>query len=77
MLVGFFFFFDNLQVNVFKILTFGNLFTLFVLIFHFLADESMKKGTNCTKVKVLSKDYILHVAIFYWFLLHFSRSFKN
>jgi hypothetical protein len=29
------------------------------------SSESMKKGANCTKVKVLSKDYIFDVAIFY------------
>jgi hypothetical protein len=36
----------------------------------------MKKWANCIKVKVLSKDYIFHVAIFYWFI-HFSHSFLN
>ncbi len=37
--------------------------------------ESMKKGVGCAKVKVLSKDCIFHVAVFYWFILHFSHSF--
>jgi hypothetical protein len=35
----------------------------------------MKKGVGCAKVKVLSKDCIFHVAVFYWFILHFSHSF--
>jgi Zn-dependent protease len=39
--------------------------------------ESMKKGANCAKVKILSKDCIFHMAIFYWFILHFSHSFLN
>jgi hypothetical protein len=39
--------------------------------------ESMQKGISRTKVKVLSKDYIFHVAILYWFILHFSHNFKN
>jgi hypothetical protein len=39
--------------------------------------ESMKKGANCAKVKVLSKDCIFHMAIFYWFILHFSFNFLN
>jgi hypothetical protein len=39
--------------------------------------ESMKKRTSCTKVKVLSKDYIFHVAVVYWFTLHFSYNFLN
>jgi hypothetical protein len=35
--------------------------------------ESMKKGVGHAKViKVLGKDYIFHVAILYWFILHFS-----
>jgi hypothetical protein len=75
MLVGFFLFFDNLQVNVFNNLIFWNLFTFFVLIFHLLVDESMKKKASCTKIKVFSKDCIFHIAIFYWFILHFSHSF--
>jgi len=39
--------------------------------------ESMKKKANHAKVKVLSKDYIFHMIIFYWFKLHFSRHFFN
>jgi len=34
--------------------------------------ESKKKGANHAKVKVLSKDCIFHMEIFYWFVLHFS-----
>ncbi len=29
------------------------------------------------QVKVLSKDCIFYVAVFYWFILHFSHSFSN
>jgi hypothetical protein len=32
---------------------------------------------SCTKVKVLFKDCIFHMAIFYRFILHFSHSFLN
>jgi hypothetical protein len=39
--------------------------------------ENMKKKTSYAKVKVLSKGCIFHVAIFYWFILHFSHSFSN
>ncbi len=39
--------------------------------------ERMKKGANHAKVKVLSKDYIFHVEIFYWFIMHFSHNFSN
>jgi len=39
--------------------------------------ESKKKGANHAKVKVLSKDCIFHMEIFYWFVLHFSWNFKN
>jgi hypothetical protein len=34
--------------------------------------ESMKKWASHTNVKVLYKDCIFHVAIFYWFILHFT-----
>jgi hypothetical protein len=37
--------------------------------------ENMKMGVSHTKVKVLSKDCILHVIVFYWFILHFSHNF--
>jgi hypothetical protein len=37
----------------------------------------MKKKANCTKVKVLSKDYIFNITIFYWFILHFSHLKKT
>jgi hypothetical protein len=37
----------------------------------------MKKGANCAKVKVLSKDCIFHMANFYWFITHFSHKFSN
>ncbi len=40
-----------------------------------LLGENMKKGASHTKVKVLSKDYIFHVAVFNWFILHFSHNF--
>jgi hypothetical protein len=39
--------------------------------------KSMKNGANCTKVKVFSKDYIFHMVVFYWFIMHFSHSFSN
>ncbi len=39
--------------------------------------ENMKWKANCTKVKVLSKDYIFHLAIFYWLTLDFSHNFSN
>jgi hypothetical protein len=48
----------------------------YVIIKQYLG-ESMKNGATHTKVKVLSKDDIFHMAIFYWFIFHFSRSFKN
>ncbi len=38
--------------------------------------ESMKKGTSCTKVKILFKDCIFHVAVLYWFILHFLLNIK-
>jgi hypothetical protein len=37
--------------------------------------ESMKNNNSNAKVKVLFKDYIFHMAIFYWFILLFSHSF--
>jgi hypothetical protein len=40
-------------------------------------DENMKRGASRAKVKVLSKDCIFHVAIFYWFILHFSHNVLN
>jgi hypothetical protein len=36
--------------------------------------ESMKKKANHAKVKVLSKDYIFHMVVFYWFIVHFSHN---
>ncbi len=39
--------------------------------------ESMKKGASHTKVKVLFKDYIVHMAIFHGFRMHFSHNFSN
>ncbi len=30
--------------------------------------ENMKRGASRTKVKVLSKDCIFHVVVFYWFI---------
>jgi hypothetical protein len=39
--------------------------------------QNMKKEANDTKIKVLSKDCIFHMAIFYWFILHFSHLKKN
>jgi hypothetical protein len=43
----------------------------------FWVGESMKKGANHAKVKVLSKDYIFHMVVFYWFIVHFSHNFFN
>ncbi len=40
-------------------------------------NESMKKTANHAKDKILFKDYIFHMIVFYWFILHFSHSFKN
>jgi hypothetical protein len=37
----------------------------------------MKKWANCAKGKVLSKDCIFHVVVFYWFILHSSHNLKN
>jgi hypothetical protein len=42
-----------------------------------LMGENMKKRANRTKLKVLSKDCIFHMVVFYWFILYFSSSFKN
>jgi hypothetical protein len=42
-----------------------------------LQGESMKKGVTHAKVKIVSKEYIFHVAVFYWFILHFLHSFSN
>jgi len=39
--------------------------------------ESMQKGFSRAKVKVLSKDYIFHVKVFNWFIMHFSHNFSN
>jgi len=38
--------------------------------------ENVKKGASHAKVKVLSKDYIFHMAIFYWFMMHFHTIFQ-
>jgi hypothetical protein len=37
--------------------------------------ESMIKGANRAKVKVLSKDCFFHMPVFNWFTLHFSHNF--
>jgi hypothetical protein len=37
----------------------------------------MKKGASHTKVKVFFKDYIFDMAVFHWFIMHFSHSFPN
>jgi hypothetical protein len=42
-----------------------------------LLGESIKKGASHAKVKVLSKDFIFHVVVFYMFILHFSHDFFN
>jgi hypothetical protein len=39
--------------------------------------ESVEKKANHVKDKVLFKDYIFHMIVFYWFILHFSHNFKN
>ncbi len=36
----------------------------------------MKKGASCAKVKILSKDYIFQMAIFYWFNCIFHKVLK-
>ncbi len=35
--------------------------------------EIMKKGASCAKVKILSKDYIFQMTIFYWFNCIFHK----
>jgi hypothetical protein len=37
----------------------------------------MKTKANHDKVKVFSKDYIFHMVVFYWFIVHFSHNFSN
>jgi hypothetical protein len=42
-----------------------------------VGSKNEKKEPITPSLKALSKDYIFHVGVFYWFILHFSHNFFN